>query len=116
MWRQMTLTAVQRSFNQITVSLTSPLSFSDRHAHCLPLSQLLHLTQGQYCACPVVSAAVVLQVSTIVPPVQVDGDTSTNDCVVALASGQSSAPLIDSLDSPAGQQLQAAMDAVRAAI
>lgn len=59
-WRPMVLTAVNRSFNQITV----------------------------------------------------DGDTSTNDTLLALASGKAGGPLIDSLDSAEAQQLQSALDAV----
>lgn len=59
-WRPMVLTAVNRSFNQITV----------------------------------------------------DGDTSTNDTLLALASGKAGGPLIDSLDSLDAQQLQSALDAV----
>ncbi|KAL3693290.1 hypothetical protein R1sor_006941 [Riccia sorocarpa] len=59
-WRSMVLTAVNRSFNQITV----------------------------------------------------DGDTSTNDTLLGLASGKAGAPLIDSLESTEAQQLQNALDAV----
>ncbi|CAM6125984.1 unnamed protein product [Calypogeia fissa] len=59
-WRPMVLTAVNRSFNQITV----------------------------------------------------DGDTSTNDTLLALASGKAGGPLINSLDSSDAQQLQNALDAV----
>ncbi|BBN02429.1 glutamate N-acetyltransferase / amino-acid N-acetyltransferase [Marchantia polymorpha subsp. ruderalis] len=59
-WRSMVLTAVNRSFNQITV----------------------------------------------------DGDTSTNDTLLGLASGRAGGPLIDSLDSNEAQQLQSALDAV----
>lgn len=43
---------------------------------------------------------------------QVDGDTSTNDCVIALASGLSGSTMISSLDSHDAQQLQASLDAV----
>ncbi|CAI5942729.1 unnamed protein product [Closterium sp. NIES-64] len=59
-WKHVVLTAVQRSFNQITV----------------------------------------------------DGDTSTNDCVIALASGKAGGPVIADSASEEGRQLQAAMDAV----
>ncbi|CAI5507518.1 unnamed protein product, partial [Closterium sp. Naga37s-1] len=60
LWKHVVLTAVQRSFNQITV----------------------------------------------------DGDTSTNDCVIALASGKAGGPVIADSASEEGRQLQAAMDAV----
>ncbi|CAI5529587.1 unnamed protein product, partial [Closterium sp. Naga37s-1] len=60
LWKHVVLTAVQRSFNQITV----------------------------------------------------DGDTSTNDCVIALASGKAGGAVIADSASEEGRQLQAAMDAV----
>ncbi|PIA53023.1 hypothetical protein AQUCO_01000709v1 [Aquilegia coerulea] len=60
LWRSMVLTAVNRSFNQITV----------------------------------------------------DGDTSTNDTVIALASGTSGSTRISSLSSYEARQLQACLDAV----
>lgn len=44
---------------------------------------------------------------------QVDGDTSTNDTVIALASGLSGMHCISSLDSDEAIQLQACLDAVR---
>ncbi|XP_078435993.1 arginine biosynthesis protein ArgJ family [Wolffia australiana] len=44
--------------------------------------------------------------------ITVDGDTSTNDTVIALASGLSGANLISSLESSDGLQLQAGLDAV----
>lgn len=44
--------------------------------------------------------------------VKVDGDTSTNDCVIALASGLSGSGKISSFDSCEAQQLQACLDAV----
>lgn len=43
---------------------------------------------------------------------QVDGDTSTNDTVIALASGASAGQLISRFDCEEAQQLQAALDAV----
>jgi len=42
----------------------------------------------------------------------VDGDTSTNDCVIAMASGLSGLSRIQSLDSIEAQQFQACLDAV----
>lgn len=44
--------------------------------------------------------------------VTVDGDTSTNDSFVVIASNKAAHPVIDSLDSPEGRQLKAAMLAV----
>jgi glutamate N-acetyltransferase/amino-acid N-acetyltransferase len=44
----------------------------------------------------------------------VDGDTSTNDCVIAMASGLSGLSGILSLDSTEAQQFQACLDAVSA--
>ncbi|KAJ9517799.1 hypothetical protein QJQ45_004155 [Haematococcus lacustris] len=44
--------------------------------------------------------------------ITVDGDTSTNDCVIGLASGASGAPLITDATSPQGQQLEAALTAL----
>ena len=41
-----------------------------------------------------------------------DGDSSTNDTLLALASGAAGGPKIDSLDSEECHQLQAALDAV----
>ena len=43
---------------------------------------------------------------------QVDGDTSTNDTVIALASGLSGSTRIASIDSYEALQLQACLDAV----
>lgn len=43
---------------------------------------------------------------------QVDGDTSTNDTVIALASGLSGAPRISSLDTHEAKELQSSLDAV----
>lgn len=44
--------------------------------------------------------------------ITVDGDSSTNDCVIALASGTSGSTKISSLDSYEACQLQACLDAV----
>ncbi|KAG9453616.1 hypothetical protein H6P81_006520 [Aristolochia fimbriata] len=44
--------------------------------------------------------------------ITVDGDTSTNDAVIALASGLSGSACILSLDTDEAQQLQAGLDAV----
>lgn len=41
--------------------------------------------------------------------VTVDGDTSTNDSFVVIASNKAAHPVIESLDSPEGKQLKAAM-------
>lgn len=41
-----------------------------------------------------------------------DGDTSTNDCVIAMASGLSGLSGIQNLDSTEAQQFQACLDAV----
>lgn len=41
-----------------------------------------------------------------------DGDSSTNDTLLALASGAAGGPKIDSLNSEECHQLQAALDAV----
>lgn len=43
---------------------------------------------------------------------QVDGDTSTNDAVIALASGLSGSDTISSLNSPEAEHLQLCLDAV----
>lgn len=43
---------------------------------------------------------------------QVDGDTSTNDTVIALASGLSGSTLISSVNCNEAMQLQACLDAV----
>ena len=43
---------------------------------------------------------------------QVDGDTSTNDTVIALASGLSGSALISSLETSDAAHLQACLDAV----
>lgn len=43
-----------------------------------------------------------------------DGDTSTNDCVIAMASGLSGLSGISNLDSTEAQQFQACLDAVSA--
>ncbi|KAJ0657395.1 putative transferase [Helianthus annuus] len=44
--------------------------------------------------------------------ITVDGDTSTNDTIVALASGLSGSNKISALHSPEAKQLQACLDAV----
>ncbi|XP_010541858.1 PREDICTED: arginine biosynthesis bifunctional protein ArgJ, chloroplastic [Tarenaya hassleriana] len=44
--------------------------------------------------------------------ITVDGDTSTNDTVIALASGLSGSPAISSLNCPEALQLQACLDSV----
>ncbi len=44
--------------------------------------------------------------------ITVDGDTSTNDACVLVAGGSNDCPRIDDLESPAGQALAAAVDAV----
>ncbi len=44
--------------------------------------------------------------------ITVDGDTSTNDMLLALANGQSGLPMIDDLNSEPAQRLQAMLDAV----
>lgn len=45
-------------------------------------------------------------------PLQVDGDTSTNDTLLAFSSGASGSILVSSTDCPEGQELQMALDAV----
>eukprot|EP00967_Tisochrysis_lutea_P055830 scaffold70360_cov24-Tisochrysis_lutea.AAC.1 len=42
----------------------------------------------------------------------VDGDTSTNDCVIGLASGAAGTPLISDANSAEGKQLEAALTAL----
>jgi glutamate N-acetyltransferase/amino-acid N-acetyltransferase len=44
--------------------------------------------------------------------ITVDGDTSTNDTVIGLASGKSGAPLITDADSADGKTLEAALTAL----
>jgi N-acetylglutamate synthase/N-acetylornithine aminotransferase len=44
--------------------------------------------------------------------VQVDGDSSTNDTLLALASGAAGGPRISNINSAEARQLQAALDAV----
>lgn len=44
--------------------------------------------------------------------ITVDGDTSTNDCVIGLASGKSGAPLIKDASSEDGKKLEAALTAL----
>jgi glutamate N-acetyltransferase/amino-acid N-acetyltransferase len=61
-----------------------------------------------------VSQAVMQQLSTQLADgsfnrVTIDGDTSTNDSFVVIATNRAANPVIDSLDSPAGQALGAAM-------
>lgn len=46
---------------------------------------------------------------------QVDGDTSTNDAVIALASGLSGSDMIRSLNSSESEHLQLCLDAVSSA-
>lgn len=41
-----------------------------------------------------------------------DGDTSTNDCVIGLASGAAGGPVISDPASPEAQQLEAAATAI----
>lgn len=48
--------------------------------------------------------------------ITVDGDTSTNDTVIALASGLSGAPRISNLYDPEASQLQSCLDAVMQAL
>ncbi|KAF5840425.1 ArgJ-like domain-containing protein [Dunaliella salina] len=44
--------------------------------------------------------------------ITVDGDTSTNDCVIGLASGAAGTPLISDANSADGKQLEAALTAL----
>lgn len=83
--------SVNRSFNQITVC--------DFHS--------LFKTANS------VGDIVVLYNNLLFILLQVDGDTSTNDTVIALASGLSGLGCISSLDSDEALQLQACLDAVR---
>lgn len=50
---------------------------------------------------------------SIVIMFKVDGDTSTNDCVIALASGVSGLAEISAFDCDEALQLQTCLDAVR---
>lgn len=61
-----------------------------------------------------VSQSVMQQLSTQLAEgsfnrVTIDGDTSTNDSFVVIATNRAANPMIDSLDSPAGQAFLAAM-------
>lgn len=56
---------------------------------------------------------VLSQHTKMVFHLQVDGDTSTNDCVIALASSLSGANKISSLNNSDAEHLQACLDAVR---
>ncbi|XP_048503990.1 arginine biosynthesis bifunctional protein ArgJ, chloroplastic isoform X1 [Beta vulgaris subsp. vulgaris] len=55
---------------------------------------------------------VQLAVSRSFNQITVDGDTSTNDTVIALASGLSGAARISNLNSPEASELQSCLDAV----
>lgn len=88
-WRKMVRIAVDRSFNQITV--------------CLNFDWL---------AVPLESMDATLVDIFVFLCLQVDGDTSTNDTVIALASGLSGLPTISSLESREAVELQACLDAV----
>lgn len=44
--------------------------------------------------------------------ITVDGDTSTNDTVIGLASGKSGAPMISDASSAEGKALEAALTAL----
>lgn len=55
---------------------------------------------------------VQLAVSRSFNQITVDGDTSTNDTVIALASGLSGAARISNLNGPEAAQLQSCLDAV----
>lgn len=46
------------------------------------------------------------------PQITVDGDTSTNDTVIGLASGAAGAPVITDAASPDGRALEAAVTAL----
>nr|KAJ0226161.1 hypothetical protein LSAT_V11C100040850 [Lactuca sativa] len=79
--------AVNRSFNQITISSSIIKGYFSR------------LTNSDMCV-------------LITKILQVDGDTSTNDTIIALASGLSGSNRISSLHSSEGNQRQMCLDAV----
>jgi glutamate N-acetyltransferase/amino-acid N-acetyltransferase len=54
----------------------------------------------------------VLPTPNCVLQITVDGDTSTNDTVIGLASGKSGAPLISDASSADGKTLEAALTAL----
>lgn len=61
---------------------------------------------------PVLEAMTRTAVADSFNSITVDGDTSTNDSFVVLASGQSRLPEITRLDSPAARALQAALSSI----
>ncbi|KAI6675034.1 hypothetical protein NL676_002940 [Syzygium grande] len=98
-WRTMVRIAVDRSFNQITFS---PIS-------SIPLPSMLCQFKHDFGA---MLSMLYRDVMTGGVFVMVDGDTSTNDTVIALASGLSGSHRISSLDCDEAMQLQACLDGV----
>lgn len=80
---------------------------------------LIYLSLARWCHviskafAPIFWIVIVSYVSFYFVLPQVDGDTSTNDTVIALASGLSGLACISSLDSDEAIQLQACLDAVK---
>jgi glutamate N-acetyltransferase/amino-acid N-acetyltransferase len=56
--------------------------------------------------------AMPIPIAYILPQITVDGDTSTNDTVIGLASGKSGAPRISDASSADGKTLEAALTAL----
>lgn len=90
------------------------------HTLVVCANTFLLIILGTICKCRYVHFAVLLTVwvnysFVLAAPIfhwQVDGDTSTNDCVIALASSLSGANKISSLNNTDAEHLQACLDAV----
>jgi glutamate N-acetyltransferase/amino-acid N-acetyltransferase len=77
-------------------------------------TMLVFLLTDAAITAPVLQAVLRQGLSTSFNRITVDGDTSTNDCVLFLASGVAEHPPITDIASPAGQGLAAALQHVMA--
>ncbi len=77
-------------------------------------TMLVFLLTDAAITAPALKAALRQGLTTSFNRITVDGDTSTNDCVLLLASGVAAQPLITELASPAGQVLAAALQQIMA--
>jgi glutamate N-acetyltransferase/amino-acid N-acetyltransferase len=98
-WRGMVKRASMASFNQASVECCDEIQFLTQYLN------IFHLVRRD----PI---TMLFRGPCAFPQITVDGDTSTNDCVIGLASGAAGNAVITDAGTADGKKLEAALTAL----